>query len=84
MSGFDTICNAPDPLLADIVLLGFSYGLPLKVFRTRLLGKVLYTLIKGVVFSSTTNVGFSQKKKKKKKKKGQSEPSGLVQSNQLN
>ena len=61
MSGFDTICNAPDPLLADIVLLGFSYGLPLKVFRTRLLGKVLYTLIKGVL--------FSQKKKKKKKKK---------------
>ena len=43
VSGSDTICN--NPPLADIVL----FGLPLKVFKTRLLGRGFHTLIKGVL-----------------------------------
>ena len=53
MSGSDTICNSPDPPLAYIVL----FRLPLKVFKMRLLGRGFHTPIKGVSFSSPTDVG---------------------------
>ena len=49
MSSSDTICNSPSPPLADIV----PFGLPLKVFKMRLLGRVFHALIKGVLFSPT-------------------------------
>ena len=52
VSGSETICNGPSPPLADIVL----FGLPLKVFNTRLLGRGFHTLIQGVSFSSPTDV----------------------------
>ena len=52
MSDFDTICNDPSPPLADLVL----FGLPLKVFKTCLLGRGFHTLIKNVSFSSPTDV----------------------------
>ena len=35
----------------------FSFGLPLKVFKTRLLGRGFHILIKNVLFPSTTDVG---------------------------
>ena len=55
MSGSNTICNDPNPPLADIVL----FGLPLSSFpfKTCLLGEGFHTRIKGVLFSSTINVG---------------------------
>ena len=65
MSDSDIICNSPSLPLTDIVLLGFPFqyspcwafpfNIPLKVFKTRLLG--INTLIKGVSFSSPTDVG---------------------------
>ena len=53
VSGFDTICNGPSPRLEDIVL----FGLLLKVFKTRLVGRGFHTLTKNASFSSPTNVG---------------------------
>ena len=47
------LCNSPSPQLTDIVL----FELSLKVFKTRLLGRDFYTLIKNVLFSSPTDVG---------------------------
>ena len=38
-------------------LWAFPFGLSLKVFKTRLLGRGFHTLIKGVSFSSPTDVG---------------------------
>ena len=58
VSGFDTICNSPRPPLADIVLFGLSF----KVFKTCLLGRDFHTLLKGVSFTSPTNVGSHKKK----------------------
>ena len=46
-------CNGPNPLLAHIVL----FGLPLKVFKTRLLGRSFHTLTKNASFSFSTDVG---------------------------
>ena len=61
MSGFDIICNAPDPPLADIVLFGLSLsGFP-QGFKTRLLGEGFHTLINGVLFSSPTNMGHHRR-----------------------
>ena len=62
VSGSDTICNDPDPPLADIVLLGLSLsGFPFRAspqsFKTRLLGQGFHTLINDVLFSSPTNMG---------------------------
>ena len=52
---FDTICNGPP--LANIVLFGaFPFTTPLKVFKTRLVGRDFHTLIESVSFSSTTDV----------------------------
>ena len=53
VSGSDTICNGPSLPLADIVI----FRLPLKVFKMRLLRRGFHTLIKGVSFSSSTDVG---------------------------
>ena len=50
-------CNGPNPPLADIVLWTFSFELPLKVFKTYLLGGIFHTLIKNVSFSSSTDEG---------------------------
>ena len=53
-----SFCNRHSPPLVDIVLFGFSLlGFPLKVFKMRLLGRGFHTLIKGVLFSSPTDVG---------------------------
>ena len=38
-------------------LSAFSFGLSLKVFKTRLLGRDFHTLIKNALFSSPTNMG---------------------------
>ena len=46
------MCICPNPPLADIVL----FRLPLKVFKTRLLGRGFHTLIKNVSFSSPADV----------------------------
>ena len=46
-------CNSPSPLLVDIV----PFGLPFKVFKTHMLGRGFYTLIRNVSFSSSTDVG---------------------------
>ena len=57
VSGSNTICNNPDPLLADIVLFELSLsGFP-QGSKTRLLGEDFHTLINGSLFSSPTNVG---------------------------
>ena len=53
VSGSDTIHNSPSPPLANIVL----FGLPLKVFKTRLLGRGFHTLIKNASFPFSTEVG---------------------------
>ena len=53
---FDTICNSPSPLLADIVLFGLFFKLPLKVFKMCLLGRGFHTLIRNVSVSSLTDV----------------------------
>ena len=63
MSGSDTICNNPNPPLGDIVLFGLSLsGFPFRAspqdFKTRMLGEGFHTLIKGLLFSSPTNVGY--------------------------
>ena len=58
MSGSDTICNSPNPPLADIVR-------PLRIavqphsFKTRMLGRSFYTLIKNVSIPSPTDVHHS-------------------------
>ena len=52
MSASNTICNSPSPPLANIIL----FGIPLKVFRTRLQGRGFHTLIKNVSFSSPNDV----------------------------
>ena len=52
------ICKSPSSPLANIVLFSlFPFGLPLKDFKTHLLRKGFHTLIKGVSFSSPTDVG---------------------------
>ena len=57
VSGSDTICNGPSPPLTDIFLFEFSLsGFPSR-FKMRLLGRGFHTLIKGVSFSSPTDVG---------------------------
>ena len=49
--------SSPSPPLPDIVLFGLLlFELPLKVFKTRLLGRGSHTLIKNVLFSSPTDV----------------------------
>ena len=54
----DTICDNPDPPLADIVLFGLSLsGFSPQDYKTRLLGEGFHTLINGVLFSSPTNMG---------------------------
>ena len=54
------LCNRPSPPLTDIVLFGlFHFTLPLKVFKTCLLGRDFHTLIKNASFSSPTNVGLN-------------------------
>ena len=54
VSGSDTICNDPDPPLADIVLFElFLSGFP----SMTLLRKGFHILINDVLFSSPTNVG---------------------------
>ena len=45
--------NSPSPPLVDIVL----FGLSLKVFKTRLLGRDFHTLINNALFPSPTDVG---------------------------
>ena len=57
MSGSCTICNSLSPPLADIVL----FGLPLKVFKTCLLGRGFHTLIKSASFFSSTDVESHRK-----------------------
>ena len=49
-------CIGPSPPLADIVFWAFYFGLPLKIFKTLLLGRGFNTLIKGVS-SPTQDVG---------------------------
>ena len=46
-------CNGLSPPLADFVL----FGLPLKVFKIRLLGRGFHTFIKNASFSFATDVG---------------------------
>ena len=59
-SGSDTICNRPSPPLLDIVLFWlFPFGLPLKIFKTRLLGRGFHTLTKKVSFSYPNRCGIS-------------------------
>ena len=53
VSNSDTICNGPSPRLASIILFGFFF----LNFTTCLLGRGFHTLIKGVWFSSPTDVG---------------------------
>ena len=48
VSASDTIFNGPSPPLVDIVL----FGLSLKVFKTRMLGRGFHILIKNDSFSS--------------------------------
>ena len=55
MSASDTICNSPNPPLTNIVLFGFSLS-RLNVCRMRL-GRGFHILIKGVPFTSPTDVG---------------------------
>ena len=43
VSGSNTICNCPNPLLANVALFGFSAS----GFKSRLLGEGFHTLIKG-------------------------------------
>ena len=51
-------CNSPSLPLADIVLFGLSLsGYPSRFFKTRLLGRGFHILIKGVSFSSLSDVG---------------------------
>ena len=52
----DTVCNDPDPLLADIVLFELSPSGSPQDFKTRLLMEGFHPLINGVLFSSPTNV----------------------------
>ena len=56
MSGSDTICNNPNPPLADIALFGFPFRAFLKVFKTHQLGRGFHILIQNVSFSSPTDV----------------------------
>ena len=49
----NSVCSCSSSLWA-------LFGFPSRSFKTRLLGKGFHTLIKGVSFSSPTNVGFSQ------------------------
>ena len=68
VSGSHTICNGPSPPLADIVSLwAFSFGLPLKVFKTHLIGRSFHTLIKNASFSSSTDVGSHKDGREKTK-----------------
>ena len=53
MLEYVTAQPSPLPLLADIVL----FGLSLKVFETRMLGRGFHIFIKGVLFFSPTDVG---------------------------
>ena len=54
---FDTICNSSSLPIIDIILFGL-FGISLKVFKTRLLGRVFHTLIKNASFFFSTDVGF--------------------------
>ena len=54
----DPICNKPKPTTSrDCPLWAFPFGLPLKVFKTRLLERSFHTFINNASFSSPTNVG---------------------------
>ena len=55
VSGSDILCNGPSQPLAHIV-----HGLPLKVFKTRLLEWGFHTVIKNASFSSPTHVESHQ------------------------
>ena len=57
VSGFNTICNRPNPLLADIVLFSLSFWASPQSFKTHLIGSGFHTLIRNASFSSPTNVG---------------------------
>ena len=52
------VCNASGPPLAEIVLFGFSLTGFSSTLKTHPLGKGFHTLIKGVSFSSPTNVRY--------------------------
>ena len=55
---FPFLCREPKLTVSRYCLLWtFPFGFPLKVFKMRLLGKGFHTLIKGVSFSSPTDVG---------------------------
>ena len=56
VSGSDTICNSSSLPIIDIILFGL-FGISLKVFKTRLLGRVFHTLIKNASFFFSTDVG---------------------------
>ena len=56
VSGSNSICNVPCPPLIDIYP-GFLFRVSPQGFKTRLLQGGFYILIKGVSFSSPTNVG---------------------------
>ena len=54
VSSSGTICNNPSPPLFS---LNFSFRASPQGFKTRLLGRGFHTLIKNVLFSSSTDVG---------------------------
>ena len=56
VSGSYTICNSPSPPHIYCPLWAFSFELPLKVSKTRLLGGGFHTLIKNVLFSFPTEL----------------------------
>ena len=49
--------DCTSPPLVDISSLGFPFQAPLKVFKTRLLGRGFHTLIKNDSFPSPTDMG---------------------------
>ena len=60
VSGSDTICNKPKSTASKYYpLWAFPFGLLLKVFKMRLLGRGFRTLIKNASFSSPTDSGIS-------------------------
>ena len=62
VSGFDTISNSPNSLLAYIVFFRLVLlGFPSNYFKTRLLGRDFYTLINNASFPSPTDAGSHNK-----------------------
>ena len=53
----DTICYSSSLPLADIILYGQPFRIPLGFFKTRMLGRGFHILIKYTSFSSPINVG---------------------------